>query len=310
MNSNSGRKNMEKLLSDVCKGEMSPEGNHAVISECAVTSDARETAANNEAACLRLSKPEARGMIKKLRKSMSVAWKADADERLYNNVLCLLSELGINTATDILYTYVSYGKEADTMKLIGHLLEAAGKASSDTQCSCSADLAEPYSADDNIETACIAPAGKAEEAEDKAIEHNMQHTLKIAVPRVAGDGLMDFFFIDSTDDLEPGYMGIPEPESDCTQCSYNYTGSNDISAKDSENIIILPGLAFTRDGRRCGYGGGYYDRFLQRMQQGVRIALCYSWQILDDFETEPTDMRMDYIVTEGEVIDCSNLIRK
>lgn len=128
------------------------------------------------------------------------------------------------------------------------------------------------------------------------------HMPRIAVPRVVGEGLMDFFFIDSVYDLAPGYMGIPEPKPGCILCSH--TDASSMASANSKDIILLPGLAFTRDGRRCGYGGGYYDRFLQKMRHCICIALCYSWQLLDDLETEPTDMKADYIITENEIIDC------
>ena len=84
--------------------------------------------------------------------------------------------------------------------------------------------------------------------------------------------------------MEPGPFGILEPHNGQTV------------APSSIDFIIVPGLAFSRDGYRIGYGGGYYDRFLSAVK-GVRVGLCYS-QFIRNVPVEPWDQPVHYVITE------------
>jgi 5-formyltetrahydrofolate cyclo-ligase len=69
------------------------------------------------------------------------------------------------------------------------------------------------------------------------------------------------------------------------------------------DVVVAPGLAFDRAGRRLGYGGGYYDRWLRRLGPGTaRIGICFSHQVVDRVPAEASDERVHVIVTEEEVI--------
>ena len=68
------------------------------------------------------------------------------------------------------------------------------------------------------------------------------------------------------------------------------------------DVILIPGIAFDRRGHRIGSGKGYYDRFLTRTQ-AVRIGLAYDFQVIDRVPAEPHDVKMDWIVTESEMIE-------
>ena len=69
-------------------------------------------------------------------------------------------------------------------------------------------------------------------------------------------------------------------------------------APESVDLILVPGLAFTRDGRRLGRGGGYYDRLLARLPAAtVKLGVCFAPQLLPDLPTDLHDMRVDEIVT-------------
>ena len=65
---------------------------------------------------------------------------------------------------------------------------------------------------------------------------------------------------------------------------------------------IIPGLAFTENMDRIGFGAGYYDRFLNKHGGIKKVAVCFDFQIRDDFSSEPHDVKMDYIVTEKRII--------
>jgi len=64
------------------------------------------------------------------------------------------------------------------------------------------------------------------------------------------------------------------------------------------DLIIVPCLAFDSRGNRLGWGGGWYDRFLARQPQAVKIGLCFESGRLDAIPVEPHDMRLDKIITE------------
>ena len=69
------------------------------------------------------------------------------------------------------------------------------------------------------------------------------------------------------------------------------------------DLIVMPGVAFDRNGHRLGHGGGYYDRFLKTMYSKIpRIALAFDFQILPKIPREIWDVPVDEIMTELEVI--------
>lgn len=112
--------------------------------------------------------------------------------------------------------------------------------------------------------------------------------IRTAVPRVEGKELF-FYRIRSMEDVVPGYRGIMEPGPECPRCT------------DRMAPVIVPGVAFDREGNRLGYGGGYYDRFFAREPQHQAIGIGFSFQIRDGWEPQPHDRPMDLVVTETAV---------
>ena len=106
-------------------------------------------------------------------------------------------------------------------------------------------------------------------------------------------GEMDFYCFRSLEDLRPGSYSIPEPDPRlCTM----------VEPRESEGILV-PGVAFDRQGFRLGFGGGYYDRLLALTGAEVRtIGLAYDFQILDDLPREPHDRSVQVVCTEKETI--------
>ena len=71
------------------------------------------------------------------------------------------------------------------------------------------------------------------------------------------------------------------------------------------DVVLVPGLAFGRDGRRLGRGAGYYDRFLAGLEAET-VALTTSSRIRDDLPLEPHDVRVGWIATEDEVLQAQD----
>lgn len=88
----------------------------------------------------------------------------------------------------------------------------------------------------------------------------------------------------SEGDLRRGPMNILEP------------AESEIVNPSEVAVWIVPGLAFTKDGRRLGYGGGWYDRLLgSARENALKIGVAYEFQILDDLPCEPHDIMLNYI---------------
>lgn len=119
---------------------------------------------------------------------------------------------------------------------------------------------------------------------------------KVAVPKVLGKRKMEFYYIRSTADLSPGFASIPEPADWCEKAP--------VPGEDS--LVIVPGTAFDRQGRRIGYGGGYYDAFLAGCPRCRRAALAFDVQCSEEpIPAEPHDIRVEAVITEKELIRCT-----
>jgi 5-formyltetrahydrofolate cyclo-ligase len=71
------------------------------------------------------------------------------------------------------------------------------------------------------------------------------------------------------------------------------------------DVVCVPAVAFDRAGRRVGYGGGFYDRFLKRADRAVRVGVAYEVQVVaDELPSGRFDVRVDAIVTDVETIRC------
>lgn len=106
---------------------------------------------------------------------------------------------------------------------------------------------------------------------------------RIAVPKCYGDE-MRFIYLDDLSLVEKGYCGIPEPIADGP------------IADDPTALVLMPGLAFTKDGARMGYGGGFYDKFLAAEPNHPTLALCYAFQMVDHLDTEAHDIPVDTVL--------------
>ena len=115
------------------------------------------------------------------------------------------------------------------------------------------------------------------------LERALADGKRVAVPKVYGDE-MRFLYIEDMAGVAPGSYNIPEPIAD------------EPVANDSEALVLMPGLAFDPAGNRMGYGGGFYDRFLQDEPNHPTVALCYDFQMLPQLETEEHDIPVDLVL--------------
>ncbi len=124
--------------------------------------------------------------------------------------------------------------------------------------------------------------------------------LPVLVPRsIISERRLEIFKIRQWDsDLEPGAYGILEPREGRAER---------ISNPAIIDTVLVPGSVFDRQCGRYGYGGGFYDRFLERDAPGaVRIGLAFHFQVMDHIPLKPHDQRLDMIVTDRETIACSH----
>ena len=106
----------------------------------------------------------------------------------------------------------------------------------------------------------------------------------VALPRVERRR-MTFHAVTGRSDLERGVFGIMQPGPHCPV--------RDLS---DSSLVLVPGLAFSRDGARLGRGGGYYDRFLTDRPPGSRaIGVCLDVQVSDDIPVAGHDQRVDEV---------------
>lgn len=119
------------------------------------------------------------------------------------------------------------------------------------------------------------------------IEKAWREGKRVAVPRVVGQDMI-FYLLESFDQLEEGYYGIPEPVSG-------------VLADTAEALMIVPGVAFDEQRRRIGYGGGFYDRYLSRHRRHTTVAVAFEFQIFQELPAEPTDIRPEILITEKRI---------
>ena len=115
------------------------------------------------------------------------------------------------------------------------------------------------------------------------LEQAQRDGKRVAVPKCYGSE-MKFIWLDDMSRVEKGYCGIPEPIEDGP------------IADDPTALVLMPGLAFDPEGHRIGYGGGFYDKFLENEPGHPKLALCYEFQMLPELETQAHDIPVDWVL--------------
>ena len=93
--------------------------------------------------------------------------------------------------------------------------------------------------------------------------------------------------------IQYGAYNIRAPKPECSPA---------ITIKDLD-VIIVPAVAYDKNCYRLGYGGGFYDRFLENLRKdAVTIGIAFDLQIFDEVPKEAHDAQLDYIVTESRIL--------
>lgn len=128
---------------------------------------------------------------------------------------------------------------------------------------------------------------------DDLIASNKKVIIPICVPKTKD--LILSQLLDPAKELAEGTFGVLEPKKE-------YIRKVDPASID---LVIVPGVAFDRQGYRIGYGAGYYDRFFQKLPKPVpSVAIAFDLQIIDKVPADDFDYPVDYIITETETITC------
>lgn len=121
-----------------------------------------------------------------------------------------------------------------------------------------------------------------DEVQTQAFLEKWRHEKKIILPTVVGDDIIPVELAENTG-FAVGDFNILEPQNE------PYTGGYD--------LIVVPGVAFDRNGNRIGRGRGYYDRFLCKHLDVKRIGICFDFQLVDKVPTEPNDIKMNEVIS-------------
>lgn len=124
------------------------------------------------------------------------------------------------------------------------------------------------------------------------IEESLKQGKKVYCPKVIGES-MEFFQIFSLSDLQIGFKGIWEPKA-MVENQFMIDDKKPVE----DYVMLMPGVAFTKEGKRLGYGKGFYDRFLAIHLHMRMIAVCLDCQMVDEIPTESTDIRPHRLYTE------------
>ena len=113
---------------------------------------------------------------------------------------------------------------------------------------------------------------------------------KVSLPIVKQNNQMNFYRWSNDDPLKINKFGIPEPVS--TKIIY-------------PDILLVPLVAYDSNLNRLGYGGGFYDRYIEKIEKikkVTKIGLAFSFQKISSIPTNQYDRRLDFIITEKEIL--------
>lgn len=124
---------------------------------------------------------------------------------------------------------------------------------------------------------------------ERLLKAALESGKRVCFPRLE-NGLVVFVEVAEGDDLQTGQFGVAEPQGQA------------VIAPELLDLVMVPGVGFDRQGHRIGYGLGYYDRALAECNHATFVGLAYSFQVVERLPEEEHDIRLDYLVTEKEMV--------
>jgi len=122
------------------------------------------------------------------------------------------------------------------------------------------------------------------EAPTQILNNKLSEKNKVLLPVIDGNNLYLSEYTQGNEMMTDNVYSIPEP-----------TGEP-FKAYNSIDVAIIPGLAFSESGLRCGKGKGYYDKTLEQMPSVYKIGLCFSFQLVDNIPVDSHDITMDKVI--------------
>ncbi len=133
---------------------------------------------------------------------------------------------------------------------------------------------------------------------DYIIEEARKQKKIVAAPTVIGKE-MEFYRFEKSEELVKDRHGILEPVPSEEKEVFYIEDTADV---EKNMLLIMPGVAFDVHRNRVGYGGGFYDRYVQKHQNLKKIAIAYQFQVVEAVPAEHFDKRPDCIVTEKGIV--------
>ncbi|HWR09420.1 5-formyltetrahydrofolate cyclo-ligase [Sporomusa sp.] len=130
---------------------------------------------------------------------------------------------------------------------------------------------------------------------EKVISHALATGKTVCVPHMrATRGLMDAAIIANLDDLVVGQFNLLTPNPETLR----------LLEPSELDLIVVPGVAYDKGGRRLGMGAGYYDRFLLKANKAELIGAAWAAQILEMVPTDEHDRPVNYLLSEDGIFTC------
>lgn len=127
------------------------------------------------------------------------------------------------------------------------------------------------------------------------ILHALKNNKTVCVPHIrSSPGMMDAAIIYNLEDIVTGQFDIQSANPDTLQ----------LIEPNIIDLIVVPGVAFDYSGKRCGMGGGYYDRFLPRAPNARKVGMALSCQLVEKIPVDTYDFPIQYIVSPEGIRKC------
>lgn len=153
----------------------------------------------------------------------------------------------------------------------------------------------------NVKNIMLYYSFKNEVSTEKYITKLLNNDFNVILPysQIPTKAIIPYLIKNPEKELSKSSFGILEPNINITP----------VFPIDKIDVVIIPGIAFDIDGNRMGFGAGFYDRFLIKNENMIKVALCYDFQLLNSIPNEPHDVKMDIIITEERVLILNNNIK-